>query len=128
MSKAIGIDDSVNQCSCCGKSGLKFTVIVELDCGEVVNYGSVCATKNTGKSKSTIAAEIKSAETDTIAAALTELKSTEEFKNYQQKISSRPRTLVGKSAYDFVKREYDSYNSKLSEISTKYGIPGYKIA
>ena len=128
MSKAIGIDDSVNQCSCCGKSGLKFTVIVELDSGEVVNYGSVCATKNTGKTKSKISAEIKEAECSKVSSAKLELKATQEYKQYQCKLSSRPSTLVGKVALEYVYEEFKQYQQKISEISSKYGVDGYKIA
>lgn len=67
--KALGTDDSVNACDCCGKSGLKFTVIVELDDGEIAHYGSTCATRNTGKASKVINAEIR-AEQERVRAAI----------------------------------------------------------
>lgn len=47
--KAIGIDDSVNVCECCGKSNLKSTVVMQCDDGGILHYGSVCASRNSGK-------------------------------------------------------------------------------
>ena len=44
--KLLGINDDVTTCECCGKSGLKKTVVIELgDCGSVVHYGTQCASK-----------------------------------------------------------------------------------
>lgn len=43
----IGYTDSVNECDCCGKKGLKGTYCMEID-GEEFYYGSVCAFKNHG--------------------------------------------------------------------------------
>lgn len=58
MARALGIDDSISTCDCCGKTGLKFTVAMQLDSGDVVHYGSTCAGRNTGKSSPQIRAEI----------------------------------------------------------------------
>ena len=49
MAQALGTDDSVTTCDCCGKSNLKLTVIIELDDGDVVHYGTTCAARNTGR-------------------------------------------------------------------------------
>lgn len=44
--KLLGINDDVTTCECCGKSGLKKTVVIELgDCGSMVHYGTQCAAK-----------------------------------------------------------------------------------
>lgn len=43
--RILGTDDSVNSCDCCGRTGLKFTVTIELESGEIVHYGQVCATR-----------------------------------------------------------------------------------
>lgn len=57
--KILGTDDSVNACDCCGKSDLKSTVIVEVN-GEILHYGSTCATRHTGLSAPEIKRAIKS--------------------------------------------------------------------
>lgn len=56
MIRILGIDDAVNTCDCCGKTGLKHTVLVE-SLGEVYHYGSVCATKHTGLTEKEIKRE-----------------------------------------------------------------------
>lgn len=45
--KVLGITDSVNVCDCCGKKDLARTVAIDLD-GEVVYYGTSCATQKHG--------------------------------------------------------------------------------
>jgi hypothetical protein len=47
MKRIIAFTDSVNECECCGKTGLKGTYCIELN-GEELYYGSVCAFKNHG--------------------------------------------------------------------------------
>lgn len=48
--KIIGFTDSVNECDCCGKTGLKGTFCVEIN-GEELYYGSTCAFKKHGFAK-----------------------------------------------------------------------------
>ena len=44
--KILGINDDVTTCECCGRAGLKKTVVLELgDCGSQVHYGTQCAAK-----------------------------------------------------------------------------------
>lgn len=45
--KVLGITDSVNTCDCCGKKNLARTVAIDID-GEVVYYGTTCATQKHG--------------------------------------------------------------------------------
>lgn len=60
--KIIGFTDSVNECDCCGKIGLKGTYCIEID-GNEFYYGSVCAQKNTGVSEKQIKTEVKNINT-----------------------------------------------------------------
>lgn len=57
--KALYLDDSVTTCECCGKSNLKATVAMQLDCGGILHYGRTCAARNSGKSSQQITKEIK---------------------------------------------------------------------
>lgn len=59
MHKILNTDDSVNACDCCGKTGLKFTFVVELESGDIAHYGSTCVTKHTGKTVPAAAREIE---------------------------------------------------------------------
>lgn len=43
MFKLLGITDSVTDCDCCGKRGLKCTVAMESDHSGIVYYGRDCA-------------------------------------------------------------------------------------
>lgn len=46
----LGSDDSVTTCDCCGKTNLKATFAIEMiETGEILHYGSVCVTRNTGR-------------------------------------------------------------------------------
>lgn len=59
MFKALQIDDSVNTCDCCGKTGLKSTVLMlNSETGEEVHFGSVCATRHSGRKIAVIQKEI----------------------------------------------------------------------
>jgi hypothetical protein len=49
MKRFIAFTDSITECECCGKTGLKGTYCVEIN-GEELYYGSVCAFKNHGVS------------------------------------------------------------------------------
>jgi len=42
--RVLGINDDVTTCECCGKTGLKCTVVIERESGEV-HYGRQCAAK-----------------------------------------------------------------------------------
>ena len=42
MTKILGTTDEITTCECCGKRGLKMTVILDRD-GEIVHFGRDCA-------------------------------------------------------------------------------------
>lgn len=42
--KILGINDDVTTCECCGRAGLKKTVVLDMD-GSQVHYGTQCAAK-----------------------------------------------------------------------------------
>lgn len=68
--KTLGTDDSVNVCDCCGKNNLKETIAFETECGEVVHYGVVCASRAIGKPAKVVRAEVKSADNAKFEAEL----------------------------------------------------------
>ena len=44
MARLMGTTDEITTCDCCGKSGLKLTVAIDID-GVIVHYGRDCAAK-----------------------------------------------------------------------------------
>lgn len=60
--KALGTDDSVNVCDCCGRNNLKATVAFETESGDVVNYGVVCAARAMGTDAKTVKVEARKAD------------------------------------------------------------------
>jgi hypothetical protein len=58
MATALQLDDTVTTCDCCGKSGLKRTVLMRLDDDSLVNFGTTCAARNTGKTSKQVRQEV----------------------------------------------------------------------
>lgn len=128
MAKALGIDDSVTTCDCCGKSNLKSTVVIELDSGEIVHYGSVCAGRNTGKANKQINKEIKDHEAQKVNAARKEWGSNQANIVYQVKMNqSRKAGLVGVPFINANRVELDASNAERQRIADKHGVSVYKL-
>lgn len=43
--KFLGINDDVTTCECCGRAGLKKTVVLDIGDGDTVHFGTACAAK-----------------------------------------------------------------------------------
>lgn len=71
--KALGTDDSVNVCDCCGRNNLKATVAFETEDGDVVNYGVVCAARALGTDAKTVRADARKADEAKSEAARKEI-------------------------------------------------------
>lgn len=125
--KALGTDDSITTCDCCGRSNLKFTVIIQLDCGDLAHYGQVCATRNTGKSQSVISSEIKAEALRVRAEAGSAYRSTDEYAAYERKLAARPRTLIGRAAADFVRFEGNAADAARALIAAKFGLQSCEV-
>lgn len=102
--QAIKTDDSVNTCDCCGRTGLKLTVLMS----NGAHYGSVCATKHAGKTTKELNAEIREADIARQAAAKAEYRQHPAYLALCAKLAQRPRTLLGKAAADFIRAESDA--------------------
>lgn len=57
--KALYLDDSVDTCDCCGRTGLQATVAMQLDNGGILHYGRTCALRNSGKGQRQVNEEIE---------------------------------------------------------------------
>ena len=85
MLRAVGITDEINACDCCGKTGLKRTVVFydrEMG-GDNVYYGTTCATRNVGRKMKELNSEIKQHDYEIRLAAWQEWVETSEYKKEQ---------------------------------------------
>lgn len=57
--QALYLDDTITTCDCCGKTNLKATVAMQLDCGGILHYGRTCAARNSGKTSQQVTKEIR---------------------------------------------------------------------
>ena len=122
MAYAIGTTDEVNTCDCCGKTDLMLTVIIRLDNGEIVNYGTTCAGNNTGKAKRQILTEIADHAADMLRQAQAEFATTPEAAAERAAFDSRPRELVGPAAAEWVRAACDAADEARKRIALKFGI------
>lgn len=129
MFKILGTDDAVNTCDCCGKSNLKSTVIVEVD-GEVLHYGSVCATRHTKLTAREIKAEIQSEQDGRIMAAQKAYKSSPEAIAAAAKLDQAHRQGVkpGREFMEFCKAEQNAAAIVARQLAAKFGIEVYKLS
>lgn len=133
MAKALGTDDSITTCDCCGKSNLKFTVAIELDDGEIVHYGQVCARRNTGKDQRAITGEIKAEAKRVRDIAAAEYLASPEFVAYRNRLCERDRLSwddprrAGRNAYEFVREASEAADQLRASIAAKFGIYPHQV-
>lgn len=132
--RALGLDDSVTTCDCCGRSDLKFTVTIELEGGEIAHYGQVCARRNTGRTQAQLNNDIKEELTRRVEAARKEYTSTEEYRALLQKMTDRNRLpwsdprRCGRESYPFIEREDAAASRILREVSLRHAVPSHLIS
>lgn len=130
MFTILGTDDSVQTCDCCGRTNLKYTVTVQTEDGEILHYGSTCATRHTKYTSKEIKGflkEIKDRETKEYRIRLMDaigvFWETAEFKALCAKEEeARKQSLVGRSFADFCKQERIAHNAKEKELIEKFNL------
>ena len=127
MARALGTEDSINTCDCCGKINLKFTVAIELDDGEIVHYGQVCARRNTGKDQRTITSEIKAHQAAKLSAARAEWQAHPARIAERARFDARPRNLHGIAAMEFVHEAREAADAARKQIAAKYSLSHYAL-
>lgn len=97
MLRALQIDDSVNTCDCCGKTGLKSTVLMlNSETGEEVHFGSVCATRHSGRKIGVIQKEIDDRRQAIMWAIEKQVAATAESRAYHAALDAAVRDgLIG---------------------------------
>lgn len=127
--KVLGFEEAVNVCDCCGKSDLKGTFGVELENGEILYYGSVCVTRNTGKSRREITADIKADEQRRIDEARAEYRALPVGHAYAAKqAEARALDLRGRPFAEFCRTERVADEAAITEIAAKYKVGRYTFS
>jgi len=128
MFKILGTDDAVNTCDCCGKSNLKSTVIVDVD-GEVLHYGSVCATRHTKLTAREIKTAIQSEQDGRVMAAQKEFKASAEHIAHAAAINRAHALKIrpGVVFMDYCRAEYDAASGKARQIAARYNVEVFRV-
>ncbi len=134
MARALGTDDSITTCDCCGKANLKFTVAIELDDGEVVHYGQICARRNTGKDQRTITSEIKASKANALAAARLEYLASPEHLAERARFEERDELarrggirMPGMAAAEFVREACAAASAARNSIALKHHVSAWQL-
>lgn len=134
MARALGITDAVTSCDCCGKAGLVRTVCMELDGGELVHYGTTCASRNTGKPRAVIAAEVRQAEAARLTAARQEWRQHPAYQAERARFLERDqharetgRRMVGVAAMEFVQAACDAADNECRALTARHGVPYWAV-
>jgi hypothetical protein len=123
--KTIAIVDDVHTCDCCGKSDLKTTVAMESEAGEIVHFGSTCATPHGGRDTRTVKRETDDGARAKMDAAIRELKASAEYKAYDAKLDEarRLRFPPGPGFADYVRAASNAAAQACACLTAKHGLP-----
>lgn len=130
MFTILGTDDSINTCDCCGRSNLKHTVIVQTEDGEILHYGSVCATRHTKYSTKEIKgflSEIQKREAEDYAQrkeiADIEFRQCAEYRELSAvRETARKMGLIGVKFMEFCYVQSIACRNKELELIAKYNL------
>lgn len=125
----LAIVDDVNTCDCCGKSNLKSTVAMERDDGEVLHFGSVCATRHSGRAGKVIRSEAQAAYNAKVEVAKAEYRASAEYAAEMARFAEAYRLTiaVGKEFKAFVTSAVQAANAKRAEIAAKHSLSALAI-
>lgn len=123
MFKFLGTTDEVTTCDCCGKSKLKMTVAFDHD-GEVVYYGSTCASRNTSRPLKEWQNEADKATAARMALAVAEYRTTAEYRAKQARFALRTAMKIppGRQSADFVREVCLAADDKVAEIAERFNV------
>jgi len=127
--RALHLTDAVTTCDCCGKSDLKRTVAMLTDAGDLVHYGTVCASRNSGKAPAVINREVREEHERRVAAARDEWARHPANRAERDRFAERdrlPTRLPGVQAAAFVFEAGKAADAACRAICERHGIwPAY---
>lgn len=121
-----GISDEVTVCDCCGKSGLKSTVVFDV-AGNIVHYGSTCAARHTGR-KTTVWISEEKARVEAIRAQVRAKEwNLPEAVAYRAKQEDARRLKIrpGKDFREFCSVESAAAHTAEARLWTESGVSKY---
>jgi hypothetical protein len=87
--EAVGTTDERNECDCCGKTGLKRTVVLRDEDGDFRFYGTTCAARALGRKATTRAAAEKA-----VRAAIVETLEADHVAKLREKLNTADALAV----------------------------------
>ena len=122
----LAIVDDVNTCDCCGKSNLKSTVAMQRDDGEILYFGSVCATRHSGRVAKVIKSEAAAVLATKCYQARQEFYASAERKALEAiQEAARRAGLLGLVFKNFCIAELAAADEKRASIAAKFGLSHY---
>lgn len=113
----LGFTEDVTACDCCGKTDLKGTYCIEnLQTGEIMYFGCVCAAKRMQWSKKEFTTKYKTEEREQTTAAQQEYRRSEEMSNYNNWVNGLPDTATDEGwakRMELLKSEGPAYKTAL---------------
>lgn len=129
----LGFTDEVTACDCCGKVDLKGTYAIEnIETGDIMYYGCVCAAKRMQWSKKEFTTRYKTEEKEQTTAAHQEYRNSEEMVNYNNWLNGLPDTATDEGwtkRIELLKSEGPTYKAALEskKILLKAKYPLVKV-
>jgi hypothetical protein len=125
--RVLGSDDSVNTCDCCGKTGLKATFAIEMiETGEILRYGSVCVTRNTGRKSGELAKMKAAHDQERREAARKEWHATPEYAALEIKRKAAfAKGLIGRDFKEACMPERETADRVRAEIAARFNIENF---
>jgi hypothetical protein len=122
--RVLGSDDSVHTCDCCGKSNLKVTFAIEMiETGEILRYGSVCVTRNTGRKTGELNKMKEAHDLERREAARAEWRKTPEYAALELKRKAAfEKGLYGRAFKDACMPERETGDKVIAEIAARHNI------
>ena len=122
-----GITDEVTVCDCCGKTGLKSTVVFDV-AGDLVHYGSTCAARNTGRKLTVWVSEKKAKDEERRKEIRAIIWNSDEQKAYNAKLAEGHKlklTAVAGAFRNFVAKEADAFRDYENRVWAESGVSKY---
>jgi hypothetical protein len=125
----LGFDDGVHTCDCCGKTDLKGTFGIEmLATGEILHYGSVCVTRNTGYAKKEINSMARAYEQERVNAARGALLASPEYAALRAKREeARAKGITGLAFKEYCIVESDAEDAVRAALAEKHSLRLYQF-
>jgi len=128
--KILGFEEAITTCDCCGKAHLKGTFGIEMiESGEILYYGSVCVTRNTGYTKKEINAMAKADEAERVKIARAEYLATPEYAaaRARNQEAHALKIVPGSAFKAFVLETADADRAVQKAIAAKYKVATYQL-